>query len=200
MSFRKSFLWGGATASNQIEGGYLEGGKGLSIADVITAGSRTSSRKITYRTGEGIEKENPFFPSTPFTKDAILEIHDNKYYPSHKAIDFYLNYCKTIFTQYKEKVKYWITFNEINMMEIGPILGGGVVEPSPQAIAQSLYHQFLGSALAVQLAHEINPDNKIGSMTAYGTTYGLTCRPSDQVLATEENRKRHFVTDVMCRG
>ena len=287
-SFPKDFLWGGATSANQIEGGYLEGSKGLNIADVITSGSQKSVRKFTYKTSDGQEREHSFFPPSSFPKGSLLDIQEGKYYPSHTAIDFYhrykedialfaemgfkcfrmsinwgrifpngdelepnqegikfyhnvfdellkydikpvvtishyeiplglvntyggwlnrrcidfyLNYCRTLFTEFKGKVEYWYTFNEINIMELlGPSLGGGVIEHNPQVIAQSLYHQFLGSALAVQIAHEIDPNNKIGVTIAYETTYGLTSNPEDQELARIENRKRHFATDVMCRG
>ena len=47
--FPKGFLWGGATAANQYEGGYLEGGKGLNTSDVMTAGSHTVPRRITWK-------------------------------------------------------------------------------------------------------------------------------------------------------
>lgn len=72
MQFPKGFMWGGAIAANQIEGAYLEGGKGLSTADVITAGSRTKSREVT----DGVQA--------------------GKYYPSHQAIDFYHRYPEDI--------------------------------------------------------------------------------------------------------
>ena len=52
MGFPENFLWGGATAANQYEGGYLSGGKGLSTLDAITGGSQTEPRRITYLTKE----------------------------------------------------------------------------------------------------------------------------------------------------
>ena len=54
MAFPKGFLWGGATAANQYEGGYNEGGRGLANSDFITAGSHTEPRKIYYRDADGI--------------------------------------------------------------------------------------------------------------------------------------------------
>ena len=70
--FPKDFLWGGATAANQIEGAYLENGKGLSTADVMTLGSHEKKRRITN------------------------SIEENEYYPSHNAIDFYHHYKEDI--------------------------------------------------------------------------------------------------------
>ena len=49
MSFKKDFLWGGATAANQYEGAFDVDGKGLSAADVITQGSYENPRKITWK-------------------------------------------------------------------------------------------------------------------------------------------------------
>jgi len=66
--FPKGFLWGGATAANQIEGGWQEGGKGVSTADMMLAGTRTMPRH--------------------FSKEIKL----NEYYPSHNAVDFYHHY------------------------------------------------------------------------------------------------------------
>lgn len=68
----KNFLWGGALAAHQVEGAWNEAGRGMSIADVMTAGGNGISRKIT---------------------EGILE---NEYYPNHEAIDFYHHYKEDI--------------------------------------------------------------------------------------------------------
>ena len=72
IAFPENFMWGGATAANQCEGAWREDGKGMSIADVNTAGSRRTPRRITRGVIEG-EK-----------------------YPSHEAIDFYHRYREDI--------------------------------------------------------------------------------------------------------
>ena len=287
MGFSKNFLWGGATAANQLEGGAFEGGKGLSTADVITAGSHTVSRQITFTTKEGTKGAQDIMPYKDLPDQAICDVQEGCYYPSHEAIDFYhhykedialfaemgfkcfrmsinwarlfpngdedqpneegllfyeqvfdelrkygiepvvtishyetplglvnkyggwldrrcidffVNYCNTLFTRYKGKVRYWMTFNEINMMGFLPFFAGGVTKSNPQTQAQAVHHQFIASAKAVRLGHEIDPENKIGLMIAYGATYGLTCRPEDQALAMEDTRNRHFYSDVMTRG
>lgn len=134
-----------------------------------------------------------------------------------KVIDFYLNYCKTIFERYKDLVKYWITFNEINLLTT-PLSGysnAGIVctklkddgntifdeNDNPSMRFQALHHQFVASSRAVKLAHSINPDFKIGSMTAYETNYPYTCNPDDILLwQKEENIHINFCTDVMVKG
>ena len=94
MSFPKGFLWGGATAANQYEGGYNEGGRGLAISDMITAGSHTTPRKIFYRTKEGDIESTTLGSSLP--EGAVGIIKEGEYYPSHQATDFYHHYKEDI--------------------------------------------------------------------------------------------------------
>jgi 6-phospho-beta-glucosidase len=99
-----------------------------------------------------------------------------------EMITHYLKYCQTIFERYKTKVKYWITFNEINCMLVpfGIMTAGGVFssikspENTLQLRLQCLHHQFVASAKAVQLAKTINSDFKIGCMIASMLSYPLT--------------------------
>lgn len=257
LKFPKDFLWGGATTANQFEGGFSDGGKGINTSDVLTAGSHTNPRKITWRnfkTGETGAIDMPFGTDFHFPDDAVPDVVDGYYYPSHKATDFYHhykedislmaemgfktfrlsinwarifpngddktpneeglnfyeavfdecakygidplvtlshyetpihlthvyggwknrqlidyfeNYAKTVFTRYKGKVKYWLTFNEINMMDMNPFMAGGMIDFSPQARAQGAHNQFVASAKAVKVAHEIDDDIKVGMMLAY---------------------------------
>ena len=53
---------------------------------------------------------------------------------SRKLIDFYLNFCKVIFKRYKGKVKYWLTFNEINSVLHQPLISGGILTPKEQGV------------------------------------------------------------------
>ena len=117
-----------------------------------------------------------------------------------RCVDYYVKYCKTIFTRYRNKVKYWMTFNEINNMEILPLYAGGMMKNDLQSKATASYYQFLASAKAVKMAHEINPANKVGMMIAYTSAYGLTCHPDDQLLKMKDDQIRHFYMDVQCRG
>lgn len=80
---------------------------------------------------------------------------------SRKLIDFYMNFCKVIFERYRGKVKYWLTFNEINSVLHQPLISGGILTPKEQLTKQDLYqaihHELVASAKAVKLAHEIMP-------------------------------------------
>ena len=290
MSFPKGFLWGGATAANQYEGGYLEGGKGLSTADVVTAGSHTTPRQITWRnpeTGETGCTGIGFGAAMAFEKGAIPDVIDGAYYPSHVATDFYhhfkedialmkemgfktfrmsmnwarifpngddetpneeglkfydevfdecakygieplvtlshyetplnlvhkyggwqnrkcidafVKYSTTVMKHYKGKVKYWLTFNEINMMSMIPFFAGGCMQNDEQTKAQGAHNQFVASALTVKAAHEISDEIKVGQMLAYQPNYAMTCDPNDQVLVMERNHSTLWYSDVQTGG
>lgn len=91
MAFSKDFLWGGAVAGNQYEGGFQEGGRGLSTLDVLTGGGYRKPRMVTYRTREGIYGESPVDSSMTgrIPEGAVGCIRPDISYPSHMATDFY---------------------------------------------------------------------------------------------------------------
>ena len=96
INFPKNFMWGGATAACQVEGGYAQDGKGLTTADVITAGSHEKLRKITWRNKQtnetGYSDVGGFWGRLDFPKDCIPDVIDGEYYPAHDASDFYNRY------------------------------------------------------------------------------------------------------------
>ncbi len=271
MAFRKDFLWGGATAANQCEGGYKEGGRGLSNVDVQPFG------KDRFPVGMGKMKmfecdEEHYYPShtaidmyhhykedialfaemgfkcyrlsiawtrifptgeekTPneeglkFYEDLFDEclkygieplvtichfdvpMHLVEKYGSWRSrelVDLYVRYCEAIFTRFKDKVKYWLTFNEINMLLHLPFVGAGLYfeegDNEEEVKYQAAHHQLVASALATKLAHEINPEFKIGCMLAAGNTYANTCAPEDVFKSMEKDRENYFFIDVQSRG
>lgn len=123
---------------------------------------------------------------------------------SRKFVDFYLNYCKAIFNRYKNKVKYWLTFNEINMILHLPFLGAGVRfnegDNELQVKYQSAHHELIASALATKLAHEIMPESMVGCMLAAGEFYPYTCNPKDVMEAKKKERENLLFIDVQARG
>ena len=132
---------------------------------------------------------------------------------SRECIDLFVKYAKTLFKRYKGKVKYWLTFNEINAgtMPMGGFLSLGILNEgttdftnqvdNPQLRFQGLHHQFVASALAVKAGHEIDPDCKIGCMICHITTYPMTCNPDDILEAQKRNQiLNQFCGDVQVRG
>lgn len=120
-------------------------------------------------------------------------------------ITLYERYCKTLFERYRNQVEMWIPFNEINMSPKAPEKTLGILkegrEHLEQDIFQALHHQFIAAARVTKMAHEINPNNKIGCMVAYFTSYAHTCRPEDAVQAVDDDQKRNlFFLDVLANG
>ena len=269
--FPETFLWGGATAANQCEGGYQEEGRGLSTVDTIPYGEdrfpvmRGDKNMLScddehvYPTHTAIDmfhryKEdialfaemgfNCYRMSVAWTRifpagdedkpnEAGLQFYDDicneckKYgiepvvtichfdtpiqlikefggWKNRRMIDYYLKYCKTIFERYRKKVKYWISFNEINMILHLPYMGAGIVfEPNDykeQVKYQAAHHELIASALATKLLHSIIPSAKMGCMLAAGEVYPYSCKPEDVFDAMEKNRDNYFFIDVQSRG
>lgn len=123
---------------------------------------------------------------------------------SPKAIDAYCHYCETVMKRYKGKVRWWITFNEINMITHIPFLGGGLLmegEENPRQIMyQAAHHQLVAGARATKLAHEIDPENRVGCMLAAGSFYPYSCRPEDVMASVQKNHENYFFIDVQSRG
>lgn len=269
MKLSDSFLWGGATAANQYEGGYLEGGKGLSIADVEKGSESGVMREIHdcvkadeyYPSHEATDfyhhykedialfakmgfkcyrmsiawtrifpngdEEEPNEEGLKFYDDVFDELAKYGIEPvvtlhhyemplslvenygswrNRKLVDLAVRYAKVVFERYKNKVKYWLTFNEINALFISPRPWhqAGIIyqedENESNVKLQAAHHQLLASALTVEIGHKINPDFQIGCMLIYPLTYAYTCRPEDQISARDEMLKTYYFGDVQVRG
>ncbi len=123
---------------------------------------------------------------------------------SHELINFYERYVRTIFARYKDKVKYWLTFNEINSVLHQPLLSGGIFTPKEKLTEGDLYqachHEFVASALATKIAHEIMPKAKIGCMILAMPIYPLTPAPEDILEVMKEEHFNDFFGDMHVRG
>lgn len=125
---------------------------------------------------------------------------------NRKLIEFFERYCRVVFERYKDKVTYWMTFNEINetMNQSVPYHQAGILykegeDPNEVKVIAS-HNMFLASAKAVLAGHEINPNFKIGCMIQYPTTYPKTCHPNDVLAQRFHMMPNYYYTDVMCKG
>lgn len=86
---------------------------------------------------------------------------------NRKLIDFYKNLATTIFTRYKGLVKYWLTFNEINMILHLPFMGAGLVfeegENKEAVEYLAAHNELVASAWATKIAHEIDPRSRLAA-------------------------------------
>lgn len=121
-----------------------------------------------------------------------------------RLIDFFCRYAETVFTRYKDKVKYWLTFNEINSLMHAPFTSGGIMTPKEQLTEQDLYqamhHELVASALATKLCHQIIPDGKVGCMILGVTIYPLTPNPDDVIKTMVHDRETLLFADIHARG
>ena len=260
--FPENFLWGGALVANQVEGGYLEGGKGLSVADVLPDGIwgpivyppqgeylKHNAIDFYHRYKEDIalfgelglkclrtsiawtrifpngDEESPNEAGLQFYDDLFDELAMYNIEPlitlSHyempmhlveeyggwtnrKVIKFFERFARTVFNRYKNKVKYWLTFNEINITLHAPFIGGGIrpdkVKITDQLLYQAIHHQFVASARVVKMCHELIPDAQIGCMVAGLPMYPLTPNPDDVLEVMAKDRETFFFSDVQARG
>ena len=129
---------------------------------------------------------------------------------SRELIGFFEKYCQTVFDRYQDKVKFWLTFNEINcgtqdmgnLFETSMIQGfegpASAVHTTPQARMQALHHQFVASGRVVRYAHEHYPQFKMGNMDCFILSYAATCDPAD-VFATQQEMNTMTGTAPTCR-
>ena len=276
MGFREDFLWGGAIAAHQAEGAWDVGGKGVSAADVMTAGNNVTKepRRITDGLIEGEDYPNhvgidfyhhykedlalmkemgfkAFRTSIAWTRiypngdDATPNEEGLKFYdemfdemhrlgiepvitlshfemPYHLAteyngfmdrrcIDFFVRFAKTCFERYKGKVKYWMTFNEINnqaefhemgahhLFQEGCVLvkDGDDIEAM---MYESAHNELVASALAVKACHEIDPDAKVGCMIGMNAVYPASANPDDIMNAMQAMHQKYYYVEVHARG
>lgn len=276
MAFKKDFLWGGACAANQFEGAWDIDGKGISVSDMCTNGTKLNPKRITtkiedhtlYPSHEAIDfyhhyKEDIALFAEMGFKVFRTSINWTRIYPTgmdeepnEKGLEFYENvfkeckkygieplvtlshyempyalvekyngwasvevislfekYCHTVFDRYKDLVKYWLTFNEINggVTKLGTVLSLGCVKDysgpvvevdcSPQTRFKALHHQLVASAKVIAYAHKNYPQFKMGDMNVFLTSYPRTCDPLDVLENQKHNRVLNwFCSDVQVRG
>lgn len=268
----KNFLWGGAVAAHQVEGGYNAEGKGLSVADVMTAAGNYGERQITdgvqpgefYPNHDAVDFYHQYpedvklfaemgfkcfrtsiawtriFPQGDETEpneeglafydrlfDACLKyniepvvtlshfeipyhlVTEYGGFRNRKLVTFFTRFATACFKRYKDKVKYWLTFNEINNQidydrTFSLFTNSGVqIKPGENAEAvmyQAGHYEVVASAIAVQEGHKINPDFQIGAMIAMTPAYPATDKPVDVLKAQRAMQARFWFSDVQVQG
>ncbi|WP_461601575.1 6-phospho-beta-glucosidase [Aeromonas rivipollensis] len=123
---------------------------------------------------------------------------------NRQMVDFFTRYARTCFEAFDGLVKYWLTFNEINILLHSPFSGAGLVfeegEDREQVKYQAAHHELVASALATRIAHEVNPHNQVGCMLAGGSFYPYSCKPEDVWAAQQKERENLLFIDVQARG
>ena len=280
--FPENFLWGGATAANQLEGGWKEGGKGISVEDcmkqhfdqnlkdytlqnhvtlkdvrealetdddvnypkrhgvdfyhhykedialmagmgfrcfrmsiawtrIFPNGDEVEPNEEGLRFYDGVFDEchkygiEPLVTMSHYEMPIHLALNYGGWY-NRKTVDFFLNFVETICKRYKNKVKYWLTFNEIDSMIRHPFTSAGLLEECfpgknfEEVVFQAMHHQFVASAAATKLCHEIISGSQVGCMLTKLTYYPYSCRPEDVRKAQEIMRSTYCYSDTQVFG
>ena len=133
---------------------------------------------------------------------ALVRKYDS--WKSREMIDCFVNYAKVCFERFNGLVKYWLTFNEINILLHSPFSGAGISfkdgENREQVKYQAAHYELVASALATKIAHEINSENMVGCMLAGGQFYPYSCNPNDVFMAMNKDRENLMFIDVQARG
>ncbi|AGF58710.1 6-phospho-beta-glucosidase [Clostridium saccharoperbutylacetonicum] len=123
---------------------------------------------------------------------------------NRKLIDFYTNFCEVIFNRYKHKVKYWMTFNEINHAHTLPLIAAAIEVKEDESKLQDIYkashNMLVASAKAVIMGHDINEEFKIGCMLSLSPIYPASCKPEDVFESYELRRRSLFYSDIQLLG
>jgi 6-phospho-beta-glucosidase len=123
---------------------------------------------------------------------------------NRKVVDYHLHYSKTLLQHFGHQVKYWIPFNEMNMVMHIPFIGGGLTftknEQKLEKKYQAAHHQLLANALAIKAGKQINSELRFGCMLAAGKTYPYTCKPEDVFASLESDKHNLFFSDVQVYG
>lgn len=125
-------------------------------------------------------------------------------FANRKLIDFFVRYATAVLDRYKDKVKYWIVFNQINLLQYCAWGSIGLLDDYANDLEevkfQAVHHQFVANAIVYEYGKKVNPDMQIGTMAADCTYYPNSCKPEDVVLTMKRNRMQYFYTDVQLRG
>ena len=281
-TFPKGFLWGGATAANQLEGGWREGGKGISVEDCMRQHFDQNVRDYTLQNHVTLEDVQTalqtddtvnypkrrgvdfyhhyeedirllagmgfkcFRMSIAWTRifplgdeeepsEEGLKFYDRVFaecarygieplvtmshyeMPVHlalkyggwycrKTVDFFLRFVETICRRYRGQVKYWLTFNEIDSMIRHPFTSAGLLRECfpgknfEEVVFQAMHHQFVASALATKICHQIIPGSKVGCMLTKLTYYPYTCKPEDVLTMQQSMRSTYCYSDTQVFG
>ncbi|MFP7253844.1 family 1 glycosylhydrolase [Terribacillus goriensis] len=123
-----------------------------------------------------------------------------------KVIDDFVRFSNVCFNRYKDYVKYWLTFNEIDSINRHPFTTAGIIPDrcpegkEEEQVYQALHHQFVASALVTKDCHEIIPGSQVGCMLTKLTTYPNTCKPEDVEITLKKNLQNYFYADVQVFG
>ncbi|GCF94657.1 6-phospho-beta-glucosidase [Enterococcus florum] len=140
---------------------------------------------------------------------AIVEKYDT--WKNRATIDLYLRFCQVMGEALKGRVKYWITFNEMNHIdpktEVSDIftyilagLKNSEIEEPQKTLAVISYNMTLASVKAVKLLHDLDPKNEVGCVFGLTPSYPKTCQPENMLKSFQDTLQEFYQIDAMVGG
>ena len=135
---------------------------------------------------------------TMFHFDMPVALNERGSWSARESVDWFAEYARVLFENFGDRVKYWLTINEQNMITlVGPIIGDSVFPEGCTNILRETYlqnhHMLLAQAKAMKLCHEMIPDAKIGPAPNISLAYPRTCRPEDVIASQNLNAIRNWL-------
>ena len=140
---------------------------------------------------------------TIFHFDLPLALQEKyRTWADRRMADAYVAYCRVLFENFRDDVKYWLTYNEQNMLVYfgaADMNGTGITDL--QGLYNEAHVQLLAQARAITLCHEMCPDSKIGPAPNITTTMPATASPEDYIAAlNNDDLRNNFYLDALCFG
>lgn len=131
---------------------------------------------------------------TMYHFDLPAALDDKGGWTNRATVDAFARFAEVLFAEYGEKVKYWLTINEQNMMVLHGEAIGTVKPGMPKsAVYQANHHMMLAQAKANQLCHKMVPGGLIGPAPNISLCYPETCHPQDVLAADNFNAIRNWL-------
>ena len=159
------------------------------------------SRILPQGTGEvnqeGIDFYNNIIPLvTMFHFDMPQALEERGGWEKRESIDWFVNFAKVMFENFGDRVKYWLTINEQNVLILSGDIIGTTTLTGPEkykSLYQQNHHMLVAQAKAMALCHEMVEGGKIGPAPNISLAYPASCKPEDQLAAQNLNAIRNWL-------
>lgn len=129
---------------------------------------------------------------TVFHFDLPASLQEEGGWGNRKTIDAFAEYCQLLFDRFGDRVKYWQTINEQNMLVFASRVLDGT-QSSWKKVFQGNHHMLVAQAKAMKIYHEGNYGGLIGPAPNIACVYPKTCKPEDTIAAEYMSAFRNWL-------
>lgn len=135
---------------------------------------------------------------TMFHFDMPAALDKKGSWSNRESIDWFLEFSRILFENFGDRVKYWLTINEQNMLTlVGPVIGTLYIPEGTTNLTKEIYqqnhHQLVAQAKAMVLCHKMLPNAKIGPAPNISLVYPASCKPEDVIASQNFNAIRNWL-------